>query len=296
MNQHVRAIRLWPLLAALVASLALLAASTAQGAAGRIAPDPVIVAVGDVACQSLSMGDGKGACRSGDVADLITSIRPTRFLALGDLQYNNGTLEEFRRVWDVQFGHLKPITMPAPGNHEYGTDGAQGYFDYFGNVARPPFGYYSFNVGSWHVVSLNSDICGDPPGCGPGTPQYEWLKADLRTHESAACTLAYQHHPRFDWRPYQKWVDDDGTTQNGGSETAPYIDMVTLMDDSGVDVLLAGHNHLYQRWAPQDGEGTWIAPVCGNSRSAPVDVRSIRSAGDRNPRTCGPRSVVPMEC
>ena len=245
---------------ATIASIALLGAiivPTTQAVAGKAKPDPVIVAMGDAACQSLSMGDGEGACRSGDVADLIRSIKPTRFLALGDLQYNNATLEEFQRVWDVQFGDLKSITMPAPGNHEYGTDGAQGYFDYFGPVAAGPRGYYSFNLGSWHIVSLNSDICGDEPGCGPGTPQYEWLKADLRRYKSAPCTLAFQHHPRYDWRPFNKWVDLEDETPNGGTEVDEYVDMVNLMDASGVDVLLASHNHLYQRWAPQDGDGNF---------------------------------------
>ncbi|MEX0985320.1 MAG: metallophosphoesterase [Actinomycetota bacterium] len=242
-----------PGIAAALASLALVVASTAP-AGGRPA-DPVIVAVGDIACQSLSQGTGQGACRSDEIADLITSLQPTRFLALGDLQYNNGTPREFRRVWDVQFGHLKPITAPAPGNHEYGTADAQGYYDYFGALANGPLGYYSFDLGSWHIVSLNSDICGDQPGCGPGTPHYDWLQADLRENADAECTLAFQHHPRFDWRPYQKWIEDDGTTQYGGTETAPYVDMVRLMDSAGVDVLLVGHNHIYQRWAPQDGDG-----------------------------------------
>ena len=238
---------------ALTVTLILITAS--QVVAAKPAPDPVIVAVGDVACQSLSKGTGEGACRSDEVAGLITGLAPSRFLALGDLQYNNGTLAEYQRVWDVQFGHLRSITAPAPGNHEYGTAGAQGYFDYFGAVANPSLGYYSFNLGQWHIVSLNSDICGDPPGCGPGTPQYDWLKADLKRAGSATCTLAFQHHPRFDWRPFQKWIDDDGTIKNAGTETAPYVDLWRLMDDAGVDVMLVGHDHLYQRWAPQDADG-----------------------------------------
>lgn len=254
MRRSVR-LRRRPALAALLAVIALGAATTPQAAVAGRTPDPTIVAVGDIACQSLTPGTGEGACRSGEIADLIRSLHPTRFLALGDLQYNNGTLGEFLRVWDVQFGDLKPITLPTTGNHEYGTVGAADYYTYWGAKSAPPLGYYSVNLGSWHLISLNSDICGDPPGCGPGTPQYEWLKADLRKYKGSACTLAFQHHPRFDWRPWEKWVDEDGTTQNGGSEVKPYIDMVKLMDAQGVDVLLVGHNHLYQRWAPQDGSG-----------------------------------------
>lgn len=242
-------------IAVALATIGLVAVAATQAVSAKPAPDPVIVAVGDIACQSLSKGTGEGACRSDETAALIKSLSPTRFLALGDLQYNNGTLEEYQRVFDVQFGSLRSITAPAPGNHEYGTPGAQGYFDYWGPIANPTLGYYSFNLGSWHIVSLNSDICGDPPGCGPGTPQYEWLAADLKKSASATCTLAFQHHPRYDWRPWQDWVDDDGKTHNAGTETAPYIEMWRLMDGAGVDVMLVGHNHLYQRWAPQDADG-----------------------------------------
>jgi hypothetical protein len=242
-----------PALAVTVAVLALVATSTLHATAGPSA-DPVIVAVGDLACQSFPQGDGEGACRSDEIADLIRSIAPSRFLALGDLQYNKGSLGEFMKSYDLQFGDLKPITLPATGNHEYGTAGAADYFTYWGGRANPPLGYYSVNVGDWHVIALNSDVCGDDPGCGPGTPQYEWLKADLRANR-AACTLAFQHHPRWDWRPYQKWVDEDATTQNAGAEVKPYIDLVKLMDAQGVDVLLTAHNHLYMRWAPQSGAG-----------------------------------------
>jgi hypothetical protein len=144
--------------------------------------------------------------------------------------------------------------MPAPGNHEYGTEGAQGYFDYWGSAAHGPEGYYSFDLGAWHVVSLNSDICRDDPGCGPGTPQYDWLSADLAAND-AECTLAFQHHPVFDWRPWQRFVDFDDPRPNGGSETAMYLDLWRLLDGEGVDVMLVGHNHIYHRWAPQHANG-----------------------------------------
>ena len=232
------------------ACLAVLAASESAASTS----DPTVVAVGDIACQSFSQSDGMGACRSDEVADLITRLDPDRFLALGDLQYSKGTLAEFQRVYDVQFGHLRGITKPAPGNHEYLTPGAAGYFAYWGAVAAPPDGSYSFDVGDWHVVSLNSEICGDPPGCAPGSPQYEWLRADLRDHPSE-CTLAYQHHPRYDWRTWEKFVDSESDSPNGGSEVEQYIELWDLMDREGVDVLLVGHNHIYHRWAPQDAFG-----------------------------------------
>jgi hypothetical protein len=243
-----------PVRRSLAAALVLVAAMLLVPGARAGDHDPVIVAVGDLACQTLTQGRGTATCQSGAVADLIREIHPDRFLALGDLQYNNGTLREFQRVWDVQFGDLRDITAPAPGNHEYGTTGAAGYFAYFGAAANPPEGYYSFDLGQWHLVSLNSDVCGEEPGCGPGTPQYEWLERDLARSE-ATCTLAYWHHPRYDWRPWQKWVDEDATTLYGGSEVRPLIPLWELMYDEGVDVVLSAHNHVYQRWAPQDAHG-----------------------------------------
>ncbi len=254
MRYRARSIRRPALAIALVATTSFLAPG-----AGASEHDPVIVAVGDIACQSLTQGQGRGACRSGEVADLIREIDPDRFVALGDLQYSNGKLSEFLRVWDVQFGDLRGITSPTPGNHEYGTTYAAGYFTYFGAAAHPPHGYYSFDLGEWHIVSLNSAICGDDPGCGPGTPQGEWLRADLEANADATCTLAFMHHPRYDWRPFQKWIVDDGTTQFGGSETDYLVPLWEVFSTQGVDVVLNGNNHLYQRWAPQDADGNAVS-------------------------------------
>ncbi len=243
-----------PAIAVAAAVLALALASGATAVSAAPPPDPKIVAVGDIACQSYSQSDGEGACRSDEVAALITQLRPNRFLALGDLQYNNGTLTEFSKVWAKQFGALNGITSPAPGNHEYGTPGAEGYFTYWGAAAHGPEGYYSFDLGAWHIIALNSDLCFDAAGCGPGSPQYEWLAADLAS-DRAACTLAFQHHPPFDWRTWEKFVDPDEPKPNGGSEVIVYRDMWRLMDTAGVDVMLNGHNHIYHRWAPQDASG-----------------------------------------
>jgi hypothetical protein len=241
-----------------IAVLALgLTAVVALGPNGVAARDevgaPVIVAVGDLACPSLHGGRGPRVCRSDVVADLVTQIDPDRFLPLGDLQYEDGSLERFLQVYDAQFGHLNNITEPVPGNHEYRQEGAQGYFDYFGQIAHPPAGYYSYRLGSWHLIALNSQICRSDPGCGPGSPQHEWLEAELEDNADASCTLAYMHHPRYDWRPWQKWIRDDaGQIQFGGSETEPFVPMWELLYDHGGDVFLAGHNHVYQRWLPQD--------------------------------------------
>jgi hypothetical protein len=219
--------------------------------------DPVVVAVGDLACQTLTSGQGTATCQSGAVADLIRKIDPERFLALGDLQYSKGSLREFMRVWDVQFGDLKPITSPIPGNHEYGTPDAAGYFTYFGAAAAPPHGYYSFDLGTWHIVALNDELCGDDL-CAPGTPQHDWLVQDLAASD-AECTLAMIHHPRYDWRPWQKWVDDDDETPNGGASIEFLIPLWRVLHGAGVEAVLNGDNHLYQRWAPQDAEGNRVA-------------------------------------
>jgi len=274
-------------IATLVVSGSALTAPVTTVVAAPTPPDPRVAAVGDIACQSFTQGDGEGACRSDEVAALVTDLAPDRFLALGDLQYNKGELGEFLRVYDRQFGHLNPITMPTPGNHEYDTPGAQGYYDYFGPSAHGPQGYYSADLGAWHLVSLNSDICRDDPGCGPGTPQYEWLAADLAAND-AMCTLAFQHHPTFDWRQWQKFVDPDDPRPNGGSENEMYLDMWRLMDDAGVDVMLAGHNHIYHRWAPQHADGTRDATAYGSSRSAPAAARSTPWGRSLVRPTCWP--------
>ena len=247
------------LTAALVVVTVAVSALLLPGApkSGAEVPPPVVVAVGDIACKAQAERDQGAICRSDLVAGLATEIAPDRFLPLGDIQYEKGSLADFLRVYDAQFGHLKAITSPAPGNHEYGTPDAQGYFDYFGTAAAPPHGYYSFDLGGWHLVSLNSEICGSDPGCGPGTPQYEWLGDDLAT-SNADCTLAYWHHPRYDWRPWQKFVTDDDPNPNGGTEVTPFIPLWELLYSDGADVVLNGHNHVYHRWLPQDAHGNAV--------------------------------------
>ncbi|HZB01579.1 MAG TPA: hypothetical protein VE800_05660 [Actinomycetota bacterium] len=242
----------------IVSAIALLPGPGVQAADRTTASgDPVVVAAGDFACQTLTSGEGTATCQSGAVADLIRRIDPDRFLALGDLQYNNGKLSEFLRVWDVQFGDLKSITKPIPGNHEYGTPDAAGYFTYFGARAHPPHGYYSFDVENWHVVALNDALCGDDD-CANGTPQHEWLEQDL-ANSDAECTLAMIHHPRYDWRPWQKWVDVEDDTPNGGTSVDFLVPLWRVLHGAGVEAVLNGDNHLYQRWAPQDADGNRVA-------------------------------------
>jgi hypothetical protein len=125
----------------------------------------------------------------------------------------------------------------VPGNHDYHVPGASGYYNYFGaNAGDPQKGYYSYNVGAWHIVVLNSN-CNKIGGCGPESTQEQWLRADLAANPSV-CTLAYWHHPLF-------------TSGKHGNDTAVRPLWQTLYD-AGADVVLTGHDHDYERFAPQD--------------------------------------------
>jgi hypothetical protein len=159
---------------------------------------------------------------------------------LGDNAYTRGRAREFANCYDPTWGRHKTRTRPAAGNHEYGTRGAQPYFDYFGAAAgNPGKGYYSYDLGDWHIVVLNT-VCGRVGGCGPGSPQYDWLSADLKANPSR-CTLAYMHHPLF-------------SSGKHGAERS-IRPLVEVLYGAGADVMLAGHEHDYERFAPQTPQG-----------------------------------------
>jgi hypothetical protein len=204
----------------------------------------VIAAAGDIACDpgSSSFNGGAGtssSCRQRYTANLLEGVAAV--LPLGDIQYENATLTKFQQSYALSWGRFKTITRPAPGNHEYLTSGAAGYFDYFGAVAGSRSrGYYSFDLGGWHLVALNSN-CSAAGGCAGGSPQYEWLKADLAAN-TAPCTLAYWHHPRFSHGNY--------------ASNATYQPFWQLLYNDGAEIVLAGHDHNYQRFAPQTPSGT----------------------------------------
>jgi hypothetical protein len=198
----------------------------------------VIAAAGDIACSADEMEGSVTKvrrCAMHATSDLLIRARPKAVLALGDTQYESGGLGDFRRVYQSSWGRLRSITYPAVGNHEYLTPQAAGYYRYFGARAGPPGrGYYSFDIGTWHLIALNSN-CSKIGGCDANSPQGRWLEQDLATHRNR-CTLAYWHHPRF------------SSGINGNQlETAPFWDALYA---AGADVVLAGHDHEYERFAP----------------------------------------------
>jgi hypothetical protein len=234
---------------------AAVAASRGERGSPRAVPDtashfPVagvrIAAAGDIACDprssSFDAGEGSGlACRQLATSNLLVGARYAAVLPLGDIQYEDGAYSRFRASYDQSWGRLKTITRPVPGNHDYRTEGAVGYYRYFGAAAGDPSkGYYSYDVGHWHAVALNSN-CAAVGGCGPGSPQAEWLRADLAAH-AARCTLAHWHHPRF-------------SSGEHGSDPR-YSAFWQALYDANVEVVLVGHDHDYERFAPQAPDGT----------------------------------------
>jgi len=213
--------------------------TTAQQNTGRTIGDPVVAAAGDIAsCES--RGDEA-------TADLLAHIDAT-ILTLGDNAYEDGTAADFRECYDPSWGKYKARTKPAPGNHDYSVDEtaigtAEGYFGYFGEAAGDPGhkGYFSYNLGQWHLVSLNSN-CAEVGRCDSSSPQIRWLKADLAANEDKRCTLAYFHHPRF----------SSGEEHGSTPEVRPLWDILYA---AGVDIVLSGHEHNYERFAPQDPSG-----------------------------------------
>jgi len=228
-----------------VGALALLSSDAGRGGAAgcagvwagapvaAVAPgDPVVLAAGDIA-----------SCASGGdeaTATLLDSLAGT-VITLGDNVYENGSALEFASCYGPSWGRHLARTMPAAGNHDYNTAGAAGYYGYFGAAAGDPAkGYYSYDVGVWHLVAINSN-CAAIGGCGAGSPQEVWLRGDLAAHP-AACTLAYWHHPRF----------SSGSTHGDTPAMQP---IWQALQDAHAEIVLSGHEHNYERFAPQTGAG-----------------------------------------
>lgn len=190
--------------------------------------DAVLIAAGDIAT----------CARNGDeqTAQIIRGIAGT-VATLGDNAYEKGTNKQFAQCYDPTWGTEKNRTRPSVGNHEYYTRGAAGYFGYFGSAAgNPKEGYYSYDLGAWHIIVLNSN-CGKVNGCTANSPQGRWLQADLAANP-ATCTLAYWHHPMF--------------SSGSVSGMRPFWDLLYAAD---AEIVLSGHVHGYERFRPQTPNG-----------------------------------------
>lgn len=200
----------------------------------KTAPKTVVIA-GDISCIP-GMATSTLACRSAETATLISSLRPDAVLATGDLQYQVGALSAFQESYDKTWGAFKDITYPVPGNHEYATPEAAGYYDYFGERAgEKGKGYYTYKIGDWQIIALNSEV-----DISAKSNQLFWLQQVLDTYKSP-CTLAYWHKPRF--------------STGGHPNDATYDAVWRLLYSHGVDIVANGHSHGYERFAPQDPDG-----------------------------------------
>ena len=191
--------------------------------------DPVLVGAGDI-----------GDCTTDNdeaTAALLDDIPGTVFAA-GDLAYPNGTAAQYEDCYDTTWGRHKQRTRPIPGNHDYRTEGARAYFDYFGKAAVNADGdpWYSYDLGEWHIIALDSE-CEETNDCVADSRQGRWLTADLAASD-AMCTLAMWHVPRFSSGFHQNDNDLDGFWR--------------ILYDAGADVIVNGHDHDYERFAPQD--------------------------------------------
>ena len=195
--------------------------------------DPVLVGAGDIAyC---------GNDNDEATAQLIDNT-PGTVITMGDNVYDSGSATEYANCYNPTWGRFKSRTTPVPGNHEYVTASATGYFNYFGAAAgNPGEGYYDYALGAWHVIVLNSN-CSAVGGCGAGSPEEVWLRSVL-AQSTAQCTVAVWHHPRF----------SSGTTHGSSTAVAPFWQ---ALYDYGADVVLNGHEHLYERFGMQAPGGT----------------------------------------
>lgn len=206
------------------------------GVVACVPPAPVtIVAAGDIGQCFGGPAAGSGAAKT---AALVGS-QDGLVLTLGDHAYEYGSPEEFAHCFDPTWGAFKSRIRPAPGNHDYYTDGAEGYFGYFGAQAGPDRrGWYSFDHAGWHFIALNTltDVSAQ-------SPQYAWLVADLAQSADTACTIAFWHYPAF----------NSGAAYGSVLAMRPFF---AALQAAGVEMVLSGHEHIYERFAPQKADGT----------------------------------------
>ncbi len=246
--------------------LGLLVASLPSAAQSVAADTPVIAAAGDIAC---SPGDpvAENSCHHRETSDLVLADPTiTDVLTLGDNQYQRGSAADYLAAYDPTWGRFKSITHPSPGNHDYRTVNAQGYRDYFGYPSGPL--WYSYNLGDWHVVALDSN-CGKLTGkCTSQSPESQFLRQDL-AGDNHLCELLYWHHPRF--TSYKRLMPTKAFWQ--------------IAYANGVDVILNAHGHAYERFAPQAPDGS-LDPAGG------IRQFVVGTGGKNHDDPCCPRANV----
>jgi hypothetical protein len=231
---------------AAVASLgAACGSGRSPGPGPGVGPDPgpipivpqtvTFIGAGDIADCRPEGDNGRHGEETAKLLDKMVDGSTIVFTA-GDNAYFTGTASEFANCYGPRWGRHRSRTRPSPGNHEYDSPGAAPYFQYFGERAGPSgLGYYSYDHGNWHIISLNSMV-----PMSAGQEQYVWLQDDLAAYKSTKCTLAYWHHPRF----------TSGPSLGGG-----FLDVWRLLYESGVDVVINGHDHGMERFEPQTFNG-----------------------------------------
>jgi 3',5'-cyclic AMP phosphodiesterase CpdA len=241
-----------PLAAGLLTGLVLAACGSATSTVARpppsSAPPPppaapaarglAVAAAGDIVCGPHERPSAV-SCHDRQTAVLLDQIDPRLVLPLGDLQYPSGLLPDFRRYFAPTWGRWRARMKPVPGNHEWVRPPGAGYFDYFGARAGPRGrGWYSYDASGWHFVALNANCA--QVECAVGSAQERWLRADLARHPRR-CTLAYWHQPRF-----------SSGLHGNASNTAP---LWADLQAAGAELVLSGHDHSYERFAPQTASG-----------------------------------------
>ena len=267
----------------------------------KTANDPIFIGAGDIGdCPRINGKYVPGGTMAEKTGKLVASLLPPDpkmgvvFVA-GDNAYNEGTTQQYEECYDPTWGRFKDRTRPVPGNHEFyeveGTPRRYGndYYTYFGESAgRKPNGYYSYDLGEWHIIALNSEL-EDTIACQPMTEQQNWLKDDLKKSQRK-CTLAYWHRPVF------------SSGHHGAQQKPPGVDpsmqqVWRILDVAGVDVVVNGHDHNYERFNPQDGDRKpdpkgMVEFVVGTGgrkldRSAEVPVHLRRNSKEFNRFTYG---------
>lgn len=215
-----------------------------SGSAMQLSGEPMVLAgAGDIS----DCGTDGDTVTAELVDQVIAGDAGAIVFTTGDNVYSDGTAEEFGSCYAESWGRFKDRTRPAPGNHEYNTADASGYFGYFGEAAGAQGeGYYSYEAGDWQVLALNSN-CDQIGGCDQGSPQEQWLREELASSD-ALCTLAYWHHPLF------------SSGDHGGD--ASVRPLFQALYDNGAEVVINGHDHNFERFAPQDPDGVHD-PVAG---------------------------------